>query len=197
MSPRVIHLRSQKHLYLIVTEGNTEKYYFEGLKEGFPREVQTMIRVLNPNDTDLSSLIKFSCDQISRLDLDLDGGDRLFLVVDHPIKWTKEMQKWIKEAQRRGIEIIITRPCFELWFLLHQGPFNRSMSAKEIISELKKYIPKYRKADPQIYHKLKSRTDEAIRNGRRIECDINNVKNPSTGVHMVVEFLIRIVVKEG
>jgi len=195
MSPRVRRLRSEKHVYLIVTEGETEKYYFEGLKEGLPREVQTRIRISNPNDTDLSSLIKFSCDQIPRLDLDLESGDRIFLIVDHPERGTKGIQRMIKQAESRGIEIIITRPCFELWLLLHHCPVTRSMSNKDTFSQLKRYISNYRKADPKIFLKVKTRTDNAIRNAKKIEGNFNDVRNPSTRVHTVVEFLLGIAEK--
>lgn len=57
------------------------------------------------------------------LEFDHEEDDELWLLLDtdHYTKKThvKSFMKTIKEARRQGVNIALSKPCFELWLLLH------------------------------------------------------------------------------
>lgn len=187
MTPRVVKLRSQKPICLIVTEGETEQKYFEGLRGKCPKKLASRIHVKNPNDTDMTSLTKYCCDQIREMDLDIERKDRIFCVMDYPGNAEKVIPKNMKKVKKNQIELILSRPCFELWFLLHFKRVSSSMDENEIIRQLRKYIPNYKKADNRIYSRLEDKTRTAISNGERTRIiDPREIKNPYTNVQELV-----------
>lgn len=193
MSPRVIKLRSIRPIILIITEGQTERRYLEGLIQKAPINIQNNIKIKNPNDTDCCSLIDVSAGWMQQLDIDTGSGDRVFCVLDHPGKLNDKIRKAIKKAETRGIELIFTNPCIELWFLLHFRPVTGPMIAKEVEKELKKFIKNYRKGDMNIFDKIKDRTDIALKNAQKIQLkDLYEYRNPSTNINTLVLFIKKI-----
>ncbi|OYT45765.1 hypothetical protein B6U90_02460 [Thermoplasmatales archaeon ex4484_6] len=196
MTPRVRRIRSTNPIYLIVTEGETEQKYFEGLRRRCPRKIVNRIYVKNPNDTDLMSLIKYCCDQIHQMELNTGKGDRIFCVVDYPQN-EKVIPNSLKMTGKKGIELIFSRPCFELWFLLHFKRVFASLNNREIMKELKKKLPKYRKADKRIFEKMEGMTETAISNAESIGItNLSDIRNPSTNVQELVKFILKLIKEE-
>lgn len=88
------------------------------------------------------------------------------------------------------LELIVSNPCFEFWYLLHFCETSRPfISAGEVVDELKQYMPEYEK-HRSIYNRLLEKMDLAI---ARAEGLLNNhpdfnssIPNPSTMVHKLI-----------
>ena len=93
---------------------------------------------------------------------------------------------------------MLSVPCFEIWFLSH---FNFSTkqytSSAEVVAELQKYIPGYRKSTSGVYEKTKTLISTAHDNAVRMEkyCEKNGFAvhttefMPSTDVYRIVDEL--------
>ena len=77
------------------------------------------------------------------------------------------------------LKIILTNPCFELWFLNHFVKTTRSFTNKELLDELNKYIPNYQK-NHNYYDVLHEKETTAIANS--VFQKIEPKDNPKTDV---------------
>ena len=118
----------------------------------------------------------------------------------------------INMAKGNGFQVIISVPCFEYWLLLHfeytSSPFqNAQVHQNEqktgslcdrVISQLKKYMPEYKKGN--FFNKvsynaiLKPREDSAIHNAKQRTGELGGVaniyaENPYTNMHELIEYL--------
>ncbi|QSJ18461.1 RloB domain-containing protein [Nostoc sp. UHCC 0702] len=127
--------------------------------------------------------------------------DKVFCIFDDDNK-PKKYQEALPKAQKNGFETITSIPCFEFWFLLHYcyttSPF---ANYKELCPKLETEMIKagvlkkgelYNKSDKELYKKLKSQQDNAIKHAVRLEKNHPNedgCTNPSTKVHIFVQEL--------
>ncbi|MGO1298002.1 MAG: RloB family protein [Vibrio sp.] len=129
-----------------------------------------------------------------------DAYDRVYCVFDKDSHETYD-ETIRKIANKQPVNIFyaaISVPCFEYWLLLHfeytTKPFHRtgkSSVADEVIKYLKKYMPKYSKADCNVFCQLVEQLDFAKVNSRRsLEfAKQNHTDNPSTKIHELVDYL--------
>jgi len=104
-------------------------------------------------------------------------------------------EAWDKATNVNDLELILTNPSFEYWFLLHFEkiitPFENEA---DIQSELKKFHPKYKKTRIG-FDVLFRRRKTAIKNSKEVLKEKHNDAedlrncNPSTHVHKIVEYL--------
>lgn len=196
---RVGKVRQQKSKIIIAVEGKnkTEKLYFDNFDDG---KKSYSITIAKGNDTDPLKLVKSLDKEIKKIGLDLSNGDMAFCVFDTDFDSNKN--KIIKEAKdyatQRGIVIITSSPCVELWFLLHYEYTTATLSNSEVIKRLKQYYPKYEK-NINIYPEINDKVNSAIEKAKRLEKhQIENNKqigtveaNPSTEMYKIVEYLIK------
>ena len=102
-----------------------------------------------------------------------------------------------READKFNIQIILSNPCFEIWFLEHFLRMSKRFEkSEEVITELKKYIPNYvKKLD--VFPLLQDKVDIALSNCHYLaECNrkknVLNIidKNPSTDVYQIIETIL-------
>lgn len=70
------------------------------------------------------------------------------------------------------IHLVISNPCFEIWYLLHKRYSTKKYDESEqVISELKNYQgwDNYSKSDNDTYEKTILDVDKAIKNAKRLE----------------------------
>ena len=102
----------------------------------------------------------------------------------------------IRSAIRSNINVAYSNECFELWYILHFEYLNTAIPRTDYFSKLGKLTGcGYSKASDSMYERLKSRTDIAIANAKRLMDQYKpashpSKKNPSTTVHLLVEELI-------
>ena len=196
---RVIKIRKRKNKILIAVEGTnkTEKIYFSNFDDG--KKTYT-ITIAKGNDTDPLGMIKLLSKEMDKRDIDLSNGDIAFCVFDTDInpKKNKIIKDAINLAKEKGIRIITSTPCVELWFLLHFEYTTARLSNNSVMKRLKKYLPKYEK-NINIFSDIKDKVYEAIERAKRLESfQLQNNKtigmveaNPSTEMYKIVEELIK------
>lgn len=104
--------------------------------------------------------------------LSAEDGDLAFCFIDLDISHDKETQlkKASQLAKRKCIHLIVSNPCFELWFICHftDSPKHYS-SSRELVNDMDRFIASYNKSMEGIYHHLKDRLPTAISNARALE----------------------------
>ncbi|MCP4157077.1 MAG: RloB domain-containing protein, partial [bacterium] len=128
--------RKLNRTYLIVCEGTTEEIYFKDFKR-VENLRHVSIKILNPHTSTPAEIIKHIGKELKRKEY-----DAAFCVIDGDVLPIGS------KPGGKGIDVIISRPCFEIWLLLHFKYTNREFhTCDELISkELKIYIPDYEKS---------------------------------------------------
>lgn len=148
--------------YLIVTDTEkTEKNYFEGLRDSIPKELKNRL-VIKVEKEETVSLVEKA--------LELRSGEpqlrKPWIVFDRDE--VKDFDKIIQEAERNGVNVGWSNPCFEIWLHAYFGKmpivqkFPQSVGCCENFSNEFRNITKqkYSKNDSKIYQKLIEYGDE-------------------------------------
>lgn len=182
-------------IVLIVCEGSkTEPEYFNGLLSEW----------------------KISAAQVEILGKEC--GSAPISVVDHAIEMRKErerefkrngtpkfdevwcvfdsdkhvlLQQALNKAKDNKLQIALSEPCFEFWYLLHFTYTTRHFeNCEEVVHELEKHIPEYAKDTAPLDILIKKLVD-ALTNAKRLRADNakTNRSNPSTDVDVLVKLL--------
>ena len=191
--------RKTKKKILIAVEGNnkTEKLYFNNFEKA---KSSFNITYARGNNTDPLKLVKMLIKEIENLNLDLENGDASFCVFDVDMDYNKNklINEAIQIALEKGIQIITSTTCVELWFLLHFEYTTSNLSNNDVIRRLRKFYPKYEK-NINIYSDIHRNIDIAIKNAKLLEkYQKNNDKkigtvdaNPNTEMYKIVEYLTK------
>lgn len=195
-SDRVGKPRKPKNKVIIAVEGKnkTEKLYFDNFDDG---KKSYSITIAKGNDTDPLKLVKSLYKEIKRQDLSLMEGDMVFCVFDVDVDPNKNkiIHEAIEFAEEKGIQIITSTPCVELWFLLHFEYTTATLSNHQVIKRLRKFYSKYEK-NVNIFPDINSHVSFAIENAKRLEKyqkdsnkKIGTVEaNPNTEMYKIVEY---------
>lgn len=191
---------------LIVCEGTeTEKRYFESLIN-HEKLSSVNIQICPGKGSDPKSVVETALNIMDEQSKYLDF-DEMYCVIDRDVHNTFDEAKQL--AKSNNIQLIISYPSFEYWYLCHfiysRAPIikSRNNSAGDNCVSLlnvhwvQEFKEKYDKAKSGIYVMLLSKLDDAIRNATRALNDSqeNGEPNPSTQVHELVEKLRNIKVK--
>ena len=191
--------RRTKENILFEFEGKnkTEEIYFRNFQK---RSNPYNLKFAYGNDTDPVSMVKSLISYMKKEDINTENGDKIYCVFDADMDINK--QKRINEAKKlaleNGIEVIISIPSFELWYRLHYSYTKKVyMSNREVIEDLKNFIPNYEK-NINVYDAIKEKTQDAIKNSKKLEKeqvkdgkDIFDVNcNPYTSVYKPIEYIV-------
>jgi len=136
----------------------------------------------------------------AKRDQTLTEFDEIWCVVDIEVPEHKSLGRAIDKAhQLHRVELILSNPCFEFWYLLHFAKTGTLLhGCADVLRELKKHLPRYEKGDDH-FQTLDPKTDVAIRNAKSLfaqqwqhEEDLRRC-NPCTEVYKLVERLREIV----
>jgi len=121
--------------------------------------------------------------------------EKVWCVVDVEIPPHRTLDEaWKKASKIDKLELILTNPCMEYWFLLHFkkhiAPFDNN---DDVMNALKTVHPSYKKSRIG-FDILYPHTATAIKHSKEVLCETGcdeNLKdfNPSTHVHRLVEHL--------
>lgn len=188
--------RERKKIIAICCEGKnqTEKLYFNNFKT---RNI--IIKFSKGNETDPEGMVNNLINFLTSEGIDTNDGDKAFLILDGDVDTSKQLQlnNAIEKAKANNIEVILSVPCFELWYLLHFIYTSRPYASnQQLLKDLKKYLPDYSK-NANVFTQIKDYTDIAIANSKKLEKfqidngqALNSINcNPYTGVHEVVEYI--------
>ncbi len=164
-------MRRRNRLMLFAAEGNneTEKLYLRDLV------IDTnglSIKKAYGNNTDPVGMVKSLIDTMHDLDFDSEYGDIAFCFLDLDLDRNKEKQVKEEEtlATNHNIHIIVSNPCFELWYICHfTGSPKNYRSSKDLLKEMSRYIKGYSKSKEGIYAITKPYIPTAIKNAEILE----------------------------
>lgn len=128
------------------------------------------------------------------------NGDMGFCLVDHDCQSSKDeaILKADKIAGKKNLKLLVSNPCFELWYLCHFIKSTKQYnSSSAVVEELKRYYPQYKKENDSIAEDVRDKIDVAIENAKFIEmyCIENGYENrtasfqPSTDIYKLIEIL--------
>ncbi|PCJ57455.1 MAG: hypothetical protein COA73_10815 [Candidatus Hydrogenedentota bacterium] len=119
--------------------------------------------------------------------------DQVWCVIDrdqHPDKVLNDARQL---AKSKNIKLVISVPCFEIWYLLHFSysakPYTDFRSLNQDLKSIDGF-ENYSKSDPPI-EVLLPETDTAIKNSKRLRAsnEKSGSENPATDLDKVVESL--------
>jgi hypothetical protein len=180
---------------LIVCEGReTEPNYLNGFCDA--RRINRANVTIVPGDgqTDALSLVRKA-----RLRFEIDRDfDRVFVVCDceneslSPARALASTPLKHITGRQISVELIVTRPCFEFWLLLHFEYVARSLpTADSAIDLLRRHVTDYRKADRNVFRKVEGGLDRAMIHAARLKADIAQVgvQSPDSDMPLLIEML--------
>lgn len=185
---------------LIVCEGEqTEPLYFESLKkvEGL---TSADIKVVYGKHSDPINVINKAIDEQEKQKHYLPF-DKVYCVIDGDVSANLNEAK--KLAKQNNIQLIISYPCMEYWYICHFNPYHSPIIATgnksagdNCESILNKYWKKafkkdYKKNQPNLYALLHDKLETAIKNAKAglKQAQADNELNPSTQVYELVDYL--------
>lgn len=171
-----------------------------GIRESRARKSQKFaINFSNGNYTDPVNIANALIGSSMFKNLDFKNGDKAYCIFDTDVDPLKqpEIEKAISICLSKNAEVILSNPCFEMWFLCHFTDSTKYYSTNdELLKVLKRNIPEYDK-NLDIFDKIKNNTSIAITNSKKLETHHLNIGrkprdmdcNPSTEVYKIIEVL--------
>ena len=191
--------RKTRKIIVLGVEGKnqTETLYFSELER---RQNIYHFIFHKTNDTDPIKIISNTAKEAKKLGANTKYGDIAAVAFDMDLDntKTKEYEKILKLAKDKNVEVYSSNPCFELWYLLHfrysTKPYN---SSKEVIDELKKYIPNYKKnrcdfniLGPLLYIAIKNAKQLQTKVAETNKNKESIINNPNTDIFKLVEIIL-------
>lgn len=151
---------------LIMCEGQTEKNYFQAIKEDEDNKLfLTAIdpQIISAKHPAPEHVVKEAIDRAKKASDDENAYEQVWVVFDHDNHANR--QTAYEMAAKNGFNVAFSAIAFEIWYLLH---FTRSAKAfendKKLLLELAKYFPNYQKAKQNDFAYLKDKLDQALEN---------------------------------
>lgn len=193
------YTRKRNAIVLVATEGNnkTEKTYFREYNKSLKG---CKIVFSNGNNTDPVKIVSDAINSAQNKGIEIGRGDSIFAVMDIDFNKESQIYKARKLAEKNGVELILSNPCFEVWLLLHfRYSTHGYQNNHEVLNELSNQWPEYRK-NIESFQKLQNRCGMAVENALRLKqfhketkgTDVVEKCNPSTDVHKMVTCIINI-----
>lgn len=203
--------RQTRDRILVVTEGETESAYFEGLRRYY--RIPTVECRVMPSGKGTSpknivdyaeSLLLNGFTNNQRLLFLPKSFEKVFVVFDEDnnpsarisaINRVKELSKKYKTQEKQPIEFIAidSIPNFEMWFLLHyENLYPQKMNPFDSINRLKRHVPDYVKPMPAMFDRTRERVECACSRAEKLLTDQNRQQGDiCTNVHLLVKALLR------
>jgi len=187
-------IREEFNIIYIICEGEkTEKQYFESFKR---RYSNLNIMCIHEGYTDPKNIVICAKERKKQYSIDKEKGDGIWCVFDVNSNTNAAIISAVEIANEEGIEIALSNPSFEFWYLLHYEYRSGHIGRKDVITRLKKYIKHYDKA-VCYYDILNDRLETATNNAKELnKMHAGNQQelfcresNPSTQVFKLVEFI--------
>lgn len=194
MGRRVKQIKRKKPLIVIHSEGgrkSSEYYYFLNFQS---RDVR--IQFSTGNNTDPKGMLENFKAYIENEDLDSEDDCKKFLLIDTDLNENriKEIISIQKECQKYGIEIILSAPTFEIWYIMHfrnnKLVFSSSANVKK---EVGKLLNREYEENMNVYEIIKDRQSFAKETAIAIEKKNHNqmdeiiYNNPISDIFKVID----------
>ena len=196
--------RSGKPRILILCEGTrTEPNYFGGFKQA-QRLTSVVVRPLRSRQVGPTGLLRRVREELK----EDSGWDEVYCVLDHDGRdaeidsFEKKLAAVDLQADSCDTKMVLSRPCFEFWLLLHfeitDRPFSsgpRGTECEDVIKRLGRHLHGYKKNDSQVFEKCREHIHTALDNAERLRRTARSLPRPSSAPQTQIETLIRRLLK--
>ena len=164
--------RKVKRVLLIAAEGSsknkTEKSYFHN----FQNDLVT-VRFVSGDETDPVHLATRLKNEAQEMELQEDDFAACIVDADFTVEKNIQLSRAeaiLKKVRNTRAELIVSNPCFEIWYLCHFVYSTRQFNnPREVLDELRKYIVGYEKNQNVYPGYLQDKTNKAIENAKKME----------------------------
>ncbi|WP_103562460.1 RloB family protein [Actinomadura rubteroloni] len=135
----------KRKIYIYHEGEQSEKGYFRGLCSSV-RSPNIKILV-SPARGNPLSMVEYAIDSTYRVSGgDIQEQDEIWCVFDieAPIPQPK-IAEAVDLAMRKGVRLVISNPCFEIWLLLHFSEHNAYLTTNSAYRKLRLHLPNYDK----------------------------------------------------
>ena len=191
--------RKRKKVIFIATEGKnkTERLYFKKFNSD-----KVQMRFAKGGSTDPVNMVSELLSECKDMGFDPEAGDMAYCVLDSDFSINKNNQMALadKKAKKNDLSLIVSSPCFEIWYFCHYEYSTKVFgSNEEVIDELKKRMPQYDKNKEDMYEILLQMKDNAVENAKKLEkYNLQSGKKletvefmPSTEVYRIIETIVK------
>jgi len=198
-------IKSPRKTILIVCEGEkTEPLYFKAFRRELRLSTIEVVVDGKGSGSAPISVVDYAIDlrqkrkEEARDSFVLAEFDVIWCVIDVEAPTPhKSLNDAYQKARANKLNVALSNPCFEYWYLLHFKRTSMSMQYnKDVVKALKKHSPlkKYQKGDPGTFAQVYPYTETAIYNSKTVIKEKHYGRdlrkcNPSTDVHKIVEYL--------
>jgi hypothetical protein len=138
--------KKDARLIIIATEGRkTERIYFEALAQEYDTPAVHIEIIKRENDNSSPEQVMQSLNEFA-VKYELDENDELWMVIDRDYQsWEPKSIKQVAQLchQKKGFNLALSNPAFEIWLLLHVKDINEySEPDKKKLFENKKVTAK-------------------------------------------------------
>jgi hypothetical protein len=184
----------QRNFIHIYSNGHTEFEYFN-LKKNELGIRNIVVKPIFENAGNPKQMLK----KIAKnyFSSDFQEKDRVFCVIDMDETTNLMIQDGLK-IKAKFIELILSNPNFEIWFLLHFNYYSSAIMMEETFSKLQEHIPNYSKTEiKSFFNVLQINEQKAIIHAKRLRKYYNDSEidlltrqaNPCTTVDIIVDLL--------
>ncbi len=185
---------------LLVCEGSkTEPKYFESLRKEL-RLTTVEVKVVGHGEAP-KSVVQRAVELLKTRKREARRGQKLkydhvwcIIDVEQPHE-NPSLLPALNQARDNQIDVALSNPCFEYWFILHFADCGRPLIDQDgVVRELKRHIPKYDKAQ-DVFEQVWASVDQAVRRAKarkdsHVRAGTDRIhRDPSTEVDEVVELL--------
>ena len=172
---RISKGKQMKPNFFVFCEGETEIAYVKFLRSLYRAPIQVIPKKgkSNISENDISNSLR---------DYEKTTQDKVFLMYDLDVDGMLEQLQKIP-----NVELLVSNPCVELWFLLHYQEQKTEISSDKCVKKLQKVSKEYKKGTLSEEEKgtLAKYKNLAIERAKKLA----EYNNPSTMVYRLLEFL--------
>jgi hypothetical protein len=167
--------RNIKPTFFVFCEGETEVAYVNYLRSKYRLPIVIDAKRAG-HDISSNYIKRYKQKAISH------PKDRTYLIYDMDV-----IETWDKVKRIKGVSILGSNPCFELWFLLHFMNQKAFIECNSCVSKLSNYYKRYKKGhlEKGFIDKLESKISKAIERSKSLLFE----DNPSTNINEFIEDL--------
>lgn len=176
--PRKSKGKRIKPTFFVFCEGESEEAYISYLKRLYHVPIEIYIKTAGNKVN--QKYINNSINQHLK-----HPKDKLFLLYDLDVP---EMMERLQNI--RGSVLLVSNPCFELWYILHYVNQTGEITTQECVEKFNRICKDYKKGN--ISNKLAERLSADIGKAVHRAKKLTLYQNPSTSVYLIIEELERI-----
>lgn len=182
-------------LFIIATEGKTEKPYFDIFQDS-----RIKVEIL-PTGEDNKSAPEYVIERLNEFaqKYDLGEEDSLWLVVDVDRWGQTKLSSVCREAKQKNYGLAISNPCFEAWLCLHLQDLDpKDKTCQDFDKRLRLILGSYNKSNLDTTPYIE-RIDDAIGRAKKLHPNPNHNWPSTPGSHMyrVVEMIQKAMTDKG